>query len=326
VTASLVALLASAVAVVSFTASGLSWAALAVSSRWLRRLSAAAEARLVLSAILAPPVISLVVVTAALAPLFGWIVDHCVAPGDAHTHPHLCAHHVASPPALLLTFLSILMALQCVTMLARLGHAGISLIRARRRLEHISTVRNPLRVLPLDSPQAFLVGLLRPTLYVTRGLLLPDHRADLGSVLAHERAHIRRRDPLRRFVAAIALPFHLPFVSEALERRLAQANEMAADEEAATRLGNAHRVATALVRLARASLAEPVSPPAGFVHSFGASDIEARVVRLLAPRARSDAPRARAIFVAVIAALGLVCIGAEGVHHGLEMYLGLLSH
>jgi hypothetical protein len=62
------------------------------------------------------------------------------------------------------------------------------------------------------------------------------------------------------------------------------------------------------------------------VHSFGASDIEARVFRLLAPRARSDAPRARAIFAAVIAALGLVCIGAEGVHHGLEMYLGLLSH
>ena len=283
--------------------------------------------------ILAPPVISLVVVTAALAPLFGWIVDHCVAPGDAHTHPHLCEHHVASTPALPLTFLSILMAVQCVTTLVRLGHAGISLGRMRRRLERISTSRDPLRVLPCDTPQAFLVGLLRPTLYVTRGLLSPDHRADLGSVLAHERAHIRRRDALRRFIAALALPFHLPFVSEALERRLAQAHEMAADEEAATRLGSAHRVAAALVRLARASLAS-VSPPAGrrpqrrpvFVHSFGASDIEARVFRLLAPRARSDAPRARAIFAAVIAALGLVCMGAEGVHHGLEMYLGLLSH
>src|SRR5690606_16635337 len=137
-----------------------------------------------------------------------------------------------------------------------------------------------MRVLPFDEPQAFVVGLARPTLFVTRGLLSDRHREHLAPVIAHERAHLRRRDPLRRLVAALALAFHVPGLASVLERRLGRAHEMAADAEAATEVGSRQRVARALVRLTRARRRAP-DVALGFGSS---SDVEARVACLLDPR------------------------------------------
>src|SRR5262249_50433237 len=66
------------------------------------------------------------------------------------------------------------------------------------------------RVLPVEEPQAFVLGMLKPRVYLSQGLLETLSPDDLRLVLAHEKAHARRRDPLRRFVAAVGLLFHLP--------------------------------------------------------------------------------------------------------------------
>jgi Zn-dependent protease with chaperone function len=48
-----------------------------------------------------------------------------------------------------------------------------------------------------DTPQAFCAGLLRPRVYVSTGALELLDPAALAAVMAHERHHALRRDPLR---------------------------------------------------------------------------------------------------------------------------------
>jgi beta-lactamase regulating signal transducer with metallopeptidase domain len=156
--------------------------------------------------------------------------------------------------------------------------------------------------------------------FITRGLLSKEHNTHLSPVLAHERAHLRRRDPLRRAVATIALAFHVPALAQWIERRLARAQEMAADADAARDSGSRQAVAHALVRLTRASLRTP-----GVAMAFGQSDIAARVTALLDDGPRIDRPH-RLVLLAAMALLFIgVGLSADAVHHGVEIVLGLLN-
>src|SRR5439155_12889806 len=81
---------------------------------------------------------------------------------------------------------------------------------------------------------AFTIGWLRPRVYVARELAgaLPD--AELNAVLAHEQAHVVRRDPLRlaalRFLACTL--FWLPALRRLADDVTDEA-EIAADDIAA---------------------------------------------------------------------------------------------
>lgn len=340
---SLVLLCTAATAALAFAISALAGAIAVASRRALDALTPAAQARVLLVLALLPAVASIAVMIAALAPTFGWIADHCLRAFELHTHPHICAaHHVATEPALPLLILVGLL-------LARLAQTGLRLawqarraLAARRALELVASAESPgdtpaeipddipgsrpgLRVLPFDEPQAFVLGLWRPRLYVTAGLLSSAHREHLEPVLAHEHAHLRRRDSLRRLVSSLALAFHLPGIAGWLERQLARAHELAADAEAAAVVQSPERVARALVQLTRVQRRMPASALAGAL-AFGGAEVEARVTSLLDPRPRRDQPRARTI--TLVAAIACVLLGAvaDPVHHGVEMLLGLLSH
>ena len=107
-------------------------------------------------------------------------------------------------------------------------------------------------------PRAFCAGLLRPRVYVSTGALALLDDAALSAVLAHERQHARRRDPLRLAagrVLARAL-FFLPGLGDLVERQQALA-ELSADESAVNDLP-ANRSA-----LARAMVSFSDAPPAG---------------------------------------------------------------
>ena len=107
-------------------------------------------------------------------------------------------------------------------------------------------------------PRAFCAGLLRPRVYVSTGALALLDDAALSAVLAHERQHARRRDPLRLAagrVLARAL-FFLPGLGDLVERQQALA-ELSADESAVNDLP-ANRSA-----LARAMVSFSDTPPAG---------------------------------------------------------------
>ena len=100
-TPSLVLLCITGLAVVAFATSALLGLGVVTLRRRLEAFTAAAQSRLLLSVAVLPALVSIAVMTAALAPSFGWIVDHCASSPDSHAHPHLCAaHHVANLPAI----------------------------------------------------------------------------------------------------------------------------------------------------------------------------------------------------------------------------------
>jgi hypothetical protein len=107
-------------------------------------------------------------------------------------------------------------------------------------------------------PRAFCAGLLRPRVYLSTGALALLDDAALHAVLAHERHHARRHDPLRLAagrVLAQAL-FFLPELGDLVERQQALA-ELSADESAVNDLP-ANRSA-----LARAMLSFSDTPADG---------------------------------------------------------------
>jgi hypothetical protein len=104
------------------------------------------------------------------------------------------------------------------------------------------------QVLPTRRAHAFTVGFLRPRIVVSEGLLALLDERELLSVLAHERHHARRRDPLRRALVR-AVCDGLWFVPglRATAATHAAISELAADAVAMERAG-AQPLASALVK------------------------------------------------------------------------------
>ena len=320
-TPTLVVLWVAATAAVAWITSLVVGSGLAAQRRRIDELMPAAQTRVLFAAAAAPLFVATLVMTAALAPNFGWIVDHCLDLSSHAAHPHICIdHHGTAVPSLSLLILAGLM-------ITRLGATLVGLVRnawtsngASEGLRRSRLNRTRLNVLPLPEPRAFVAGLWRPVVYVTEGLLNQPHRPHLRAVLAHEAAHARNADPLRKFVLKLLLAFHLPGISHWIERSYGRGLEVRADERAARSVGPV-RVAEALVHLARFSGIRPV----GAV-SFVRSDLEYRVHRLLRPKPlRSANPDWTLIALAAASLTVATAFGADGIHHGVEHLLGVLS-
>lgn len=304
------------IAAVSIVMSAVIYALWPVLRAVLGRLTPAAESRALFALSSLPLLGSVLVLAACFLPSLGLAIDHCVHHG-LH-HPHLCLHHA---PLVAPTLAALAMAGFIVV---RAAHASYR--AARGLFRSVSTARtlcqaaapraDGVHVLPKEQPEAFVVGLLRPKLFASQGLLSMSEDVQ-GIVLAHERAHVHRRDPLRQLIATAFLGFHLPGIAGTIRRRLQVAAEMAADAHAADTFGDGSRVADVLVRLTRAHHAHPV-PGVGFV-----GDLEVRVHRLLAPRGRESlGPAALSAIIGAATLSAVAC--AEPLHHAVETFLGLL--
>jgi len=123
------------------------------------------------------------------------------------------------------------------------------------------------------TPTACCYGFVRPRIAVTAGLLQRLDDTELMAVLAHERRHLHRRDPVRYLAlhALAATAFMVP-VAPALRHRLEVRIELAADQAA---LAVAPRGA-----LAGALLAVLATPPAAVPGVAGLTATEARIAHL----------------------------------------------
>ncbi len=99
-----------------------------------------------------------------------------------------------------------------------------------------------------DTPQAFCAGYLRPRVHLSTGALSALGKEELKAVLAHERHHRSRYDPLRMLVGSVLSDalFFLPGLRHSSERYVAL-SELAADEAAVRELGDRHGLAAALL-------------------------------------------------------------------------------
>lgn len=132
--------------------------------------------------------------------------------------------------------------------------AAVRQLRATRSFQRALPVIGRLPGVPdvavVDSPtpEAFCAGLLRPRVYVSTTALRALSRPQLAAVLAHERHHAARRDPLRLLVARTVAEgmFFLPVLGR-LTERYAALTELAADEAALQATGGPKALASALL-------------------------------------------------------------------------------
>lgn len=99
---------------------------------------------------------------------------------------------------------------------------------------------------------AFCGGLLRPQIYLSRGLVNLLTLEELEAVLHHERHHLLRRDPLRLFIGILARPLTPLFpVVAVMADRISIRVELAADRAALAKVP-VDVLASALVKVMRA--------------------------------------------------------------------------
>jgi hypothetical protein len=166
---------------------------------------------------------------------------------------------------------------------------------------------------PRDLPPLATVGLLRPRVVVgedLRGALDP---AALVAALAHERVHVRHRDPLRIWLAQIATDLQWP--SPAARRRFEHwlgALELARDEEARLDGAPGEDLAAAVVAVARM----PRRPLGGAMAGLTGAEtsLASRVHRLLEPVPLDRGRRSILLLPAVLAVL--VASGVIGALYG----------
>jgi Zn-dependent protease with chaperone function len=279
----------------------------------LVRLAPAAQARLSLALATAPAFVGLAV-------QLGCVVSfHYLAPRHA---PGVHSCNIPLTP-LLLTAGSLLGVRLALALRRAAVGSWRSFTTARALRAAAGTAQEGgFHLCPAVVPQAFVLGLWRPRIFVSRGLLRAMDPTALATILAHEHAHVRRRDPLRRLLASLVLAFHVPGIAGLIESWLARSHELAADAEAADVVGDAPRVAATLVRLARLRLTR--APAAAHTAAIAGGELEARVADLLAPGRRPDAPGLGMLIAGFCGILMLATAFAEPLHRAAEALIVLL--
>jgi len=172
----------------------------------------------------------------------------------------------------------------------------------------------------LPNPTAMLVGWLRPTLVVDRDLWATLDSAHRDAILAHERAHLTRRDPLVLMAIRVLSAFGPLPLGRALTRAWLDRAELKADAIAARQVG-ATELADALVRCARLA-----SNPRPMALCWNGGALEQRVHALLddGEATTTDSPdvsRYDAAILGVLVVVGLSWV--PSLHHQVEHLINL---
>jgi TonB family protein len=158
-----------------------------------------------------------------------------------------------------------------------------------------------------------VLGLQRAMLLVPEGFfaaegLGPEHQEDAGAALAHECAHMARRDYAKNLLyecVAAVVAYHP--ASWMMRRRIAETRELVCDEMAADAMGGRPEYAASLLRLATAMAGAARPFHASAVQAIGVFDadiLEERVMRMT-----MDVPKvskARRIAMAAVATCALL--------------------
>lgn len=298
-------------------------AALSLTRPLIQRCLAPIEPRqrsaLLLALAVLPPTVAALVAVLGFLPVVGGVIV------DRHCHPGVgCAAHVPMLQAGTTHAIALGIALT--------GAGGMLLSPVLARLRRTARLANTLASVaePSESRRfetiesrlefAYCVGLLRPKILVSRGLLERLKPAELGVVLRHERAHAARRDNLRQWLALLSL-LPLPRAQRrSILRELALAADQACDREAAAHAGGA----AVIEALSAACHGITAGPARGAPDLDRAATVAARIRALREqPQRRLPAVPAFALVIVVYAAVVLAATYVA--HHGVELVLGWLA-
>ncbi len=252
-------------------------------------------------------------------------LDHCPEHDDGHAH--LCFMHLPEFGASLVPLLGLVFTFSYAFVRGAFSAAG--LVKATRIVNALAKTAERrtdlgIAVIETTQPVCLAAGLLRPRVLLSRGLLEALNAEELAVVLAHERAHVRRRDALVASIVRALAVVHLPAVARWLLSELEIAAEQACDEEAARCVGDRVAVASAILTVERTAQHAATSELCAVAVAFGKCAVARRVESLLAEPKEPASLRPFAIGLGVTA-VSLFAL-ADELHHATESLLSFIAH
>jgi beta-lactamase regulating signal transducer with metallopeptidase domain len=186
------------------------------------------------------------------------------------------------------------------------------LVKTRRAIRRLPALKRAGSIVLIDdkgSRAAFTHGLIRPRVYLSRGLLIALDHDELKGVFLHELHHKRRYDPLRFFFITFVKDafFYLP-VARYLAAYVRTKSEGAADDAAVSNMLEPYSLAGALLKVARSNSLKIVSASASITGTAASGSVEARIKRLIhGTGLLPDGPGARSVCVSILVA-GLILL------------------
>lgn len=288
-------------------------------------LAPAQRSNILLIWLLAPAFIGLLFTLLSFMPSFfsllGIVQDHC----SVHDgHLHLCLIHPPLPVDNIISWALIIMLGGVAVIFAGIYTLGLvraynlhkSLMMASRHHDE-----HDIHVVECNRPLAISVGIYRVRVFISEQLMQILTPKQLDIVLAHEQAHLHRKDTLRHLVGHTLSFAHIPWLRRHLLADMDLACEQACDEVAANRIGDRLHVADTIVFIERLFSKQQLPFTA---LSITGSNINQRVESLLLePAAYVSAYRAYVLIGAILLIASFASV--DELHHQTESILGFLT-
>lgn len=188
-----------------------------------------------------------------------------VTPGMSTHELFVFGQRLSYPAANLAAVVVVALALIGLVAAAKLVAGAVRELIASRRLHRWLARKgagelDDVLVIADDRPRAFCAGLFAPRVYVSTGAIDLLDEVALSAVLAHERHHAHRRDPLRLATGRVIARglFFVPGMRDLLERQSSLA-ELSADESSMNAAPD-HRSALARAMLSFSAESRPGDP------------------------------------------------------------------
>lgn len=195
-------------------------------------------------------------------------------------------------------------------------------IKMRRQLRLLATPDQGFQRVNTRVAAVFTLGWWRPEVYVSTALLSHCQDHDLSVILAHEKAHLLRRDNLSMLLVKVfTLMLPRRWQSDVLDDMHLLCEQ--ACDFASARRHKPVEVAETLVRIGRLLKAQ-CSHPVAWVSSFDGSDLELRVQALLAISQRKRLAGWQFGLLTLLT-LTLIYCALNPLHHGVEWLIALLE-
>jgi hypothetical protein len=223
-------------------------AAVLLISHSLQRFHANAKRGILWSVVVLPWPISLLSVGLLTFPEFSQTRETWLS-SFAHWHHidnfEILSWHGASTWTFSLIFIGV-----CITKIHKAFKASAKLSQLDFFVEN-TTCKQGLIVIESVQCQAFTAGLVRPRSYITSGLR--DHltQQEVSVVAAHELAHARTHDPLKKYVVSLFAAFFPKSIAQQINGAFSLALEQIADQSALLTVNDETIVSNTLLKVSQ---------------------------------------------------------------------------
>lgn len=170
------------------------------------------------------------------------------------------------------------------------------------------------------APNAFTCGFIQPKSYLTTGLKSQLNEEELAIVLAHEQAHVKSFDPLKKWFFMVLAAFFPSRIAQTLNCDMSQTMEQLADQSVVQDGHHNDVVASTLVKVARISMRfQPNTTPI-LSSYFHVEALEERVKWLLDDKPATAKFHYSMLLVPCLL-LVLAIFSVDSLHHLIETIL-----